>query len=190
MPSILSKMAPVANNNNNNNNNTNNIRRTGTVPKTKTSKKNSVPQEMVVPTRRDLQQQINVCIRLCFLLIKNFFNVHNAIEKFTRSIVRIYFWCSLNFLLCFSCIGRRRCRLKIKKTRIRVDFSSKSRTSLNIIFSLTEIVFLKLTTVFDRYKFYNICCIYFFPNNFLFHFSRLSLCVFAPGTCWLDCFNC
>lgn len=62
MPSILSKMAPVANNNNNNNNNTNNIRRTGTVPKTKTVKKNSVPQEMVVPTRRDLQQQINVSI--------------------------------------------------------------------------------------------------------------------------------
>lgn len=45
-------MAPVANNSNNN------IRQTGTVPKT--SSKNSVPQEVVAPTRRDLQQHFNV----------------------------------------------------------------------------------------------------------------------------------
>lgn len=37
-----------------------NKRQTGTVPKTKTSRKNSVPQEMVAPTRRDLQQHLNV----------------------------------------------------------------------------------------------------------------------------------
>lgn len=50
-------MAPVANNSNNN------IRQTGTVPKT--SSKNSVPQEVVAPTRRDLQQHFNVSI-FCF----------------------------------------------------------------------------------------------------------------------------
>ena len=55
-----------SNNNNNNNNpnnnlnNNNNRRQTGTVPKTKTSRNNSLPQEIVAPTRRNLQQQINV----------------------------------------------------------------------------------------------------------------------------------
>lgn len=40
-----------------------NKRQTGTVPKTKSSRKNAVPQEMVVaPTRRDLQQHLNVSI--------------------------------------------------------------------------------------------------------------------------------
>lgn len=52
-------MAPVANNSNNN------IRQTGTVPKT--SSKNSVPQEVVAPTRRDLQQHFNVSIHFFFL---------------------------------------------------------------------------------------------------------------------------
>lgn len=37
-----------------------NKRSTGTVPKTKPSRKNSVPQEMVAPTRRDLQEHLNV----------------------------------------------------------------------------------------------------------------------------------
>lgn len=38
-----------------------NKRQTGTVPKTKSSRKNAVPQEMVVaPTRRDFQQHLNV----------------------------------------------------------------------------------------------------------------------------------
>lgn len=38
-----------------------NKRQTGTVPKAKTSRKNAVPQEMMVaPTRRDLQQHLNV----------------------------------------------------------------------------------------------------------------------------------
>lgn len=37
-----------------------NKRQTGTVPKTKTSRKNAVPQEVVAPTRRDLQQHLNV----------------------------------------------------------------------------------------------------------------------------------
>lgn len=40
-----------------------NKRQTGTVPKAKTSRKNPVPQEMMVaPTRRDLQQHLNVSI--------------------------------------------------------------------------------------------------------------------------------
>ncbi|XP_053688576.1 uncharacterized protein LOC128737866 isoform X2 [Sabethes cyaneus] len=50
-------MAPGANSNNNNQN-----RQTGTKPKTKSSKKNSVPREVVAPTRRDLQQQLNVLV--------------------------------------------------------------------------------------------------------------------------------
>lgn len=37
-----------------------NKRQTGTVPKTKSAHKNAVPQEVVAPTRRDLQQHINV----------------------------------------------------------------------------------------------------------------------------------
>lgn len=37
-----------------------NKRPTGTVPKAKVTRKNSVPQEMVAPTRRDLQQHLNV----------------------------------------------------------------------------------------------------------------------------------
>ena len=37
-------------------------RQTGTVPKTKSSRKHSVPQEIVAPTRRDLQQHLNVII--------------------------------------------------------------------------------------------------------------------------------
>lgn len=37
-----------------------NKRSTGTVPKTKPPRKNSVPQEMVAPTRRDLQEHLNV----------------------------------------------------------------------------------------------------------------------------------
>lgn len=37
-----------------------NKRQTGTVPKAKTSRKSAVPQEMVAPTRRDLQQHLNV----------------------------------------------------------------------------------------------------------------------------------
>lgn len=42
-----------------------NKRQTGTVPKAKTSRKNAVPQEMMVaPTRRDLQQHLNVSISL------------------------------------------------------------------------------------------------------------------------------
>ncbi|XP_031627624.1 putative uncharacterized protein DDB_G0277255 isoform X2 [Contarinia nasturtii] len=36
-----------------------NKRQTGTVPKEKASRKNSVPQEIVAPTRRDLQQHLN-----------------------------------------------------------------------------------------------------------------------------------
>lgn len=41
-----------------------NKRQTGTVPKTKSSRKNAVPQEMVVvPTRRDFQQHLNVSIK-------------------------------------------------------------------------------------------------------------------------------
>lgn len=39
-----------------------NKRQTGTVPKAKASRKNSVPQEIVAPTRRDLQQHLNVSI--------------------------------------------------------------------------------------------------------------------------------
>lgn len=40
-----------------------NKRQTGTVPKAKTSRKTAVPQEMMVaPTRRDLQQHLNVSI--------------------------------------------------------------------------------------------------------------------------------
>ncbi|XP_062561948.1 probable WRKY transcription factor protein 1 isoform X3 [Armigeres subalbatus] len=50
-------MAPGSNNQNNNNN-----RQTGTRPKIKASKKNSVPREVVAPTRRDLQQQLNVLV--------------------------------------------------------------------------------------------------------------------------------
>uniref|UniRef100_A0A182MW90 Pericentriolar material 1 protein C-terminal domain-containing protein n=1 Tax=Anopheles culicifacies TaxID=139723 RepID=A0A182MW90_9DIPT len=50
-------MAPGSSNNQNNN------RQTGTKPKSKSSKKNSVPQEIVAPTRRDqLQQQLNVLV--------------------------------------------------------------------------------------------------------------------------------
>ncbi|XP_058827242.1 uncharacterized protein LOC131687206 isoform X2 [Topomyia yanbarensis] len=52
-------MAPGASNNNNDNNHN---RQTGTKPKTKSSKKNSVPREVVAPTRRDLQQQLNVLV--------------------------------------------------------------------------------------------------------------------------------
>lgn len=37
-----------------------NKRQTGTVPKAKATRKNSVPQEIVAPTRRDLQQHLNV----------------------------------------------------------------------------------------------------------------------------------
>lgn len=37
-----------------------NKRQTGTVPKTKIPRKNAVPQEVVAPTRRDLQQHLNV----------------------------------------------------------------------------------------------------------------------------------
>lgn len=37
-----------------------NKRPTGAVPKTKPQRKNSVPQEMVAPTRRDLQEHLNV----------------------------------------------------------------------------------------------------------------------------------
>ncbi|KAL9702883.1 hypothetical protein quinque_006401 [Culex quinquefasciatus] len=51
-------MAPGSNNHNNNNNNN---RQTGAKPKTKSSKKNSVPREVVAPTRRDLQQ-LNVLV--------------------------------------------------------------------------------------------------------------------------------
>uniref|UniRef100_A0A1Q3G401 Uncharacterized protein n=1 Tax=Culex tarsalis TaxID=7177 RepID=A0A1Q3G401_CULTA len=51
-------MAPGSNNHNNNNNNS---RQTGAKPKTKSSKKNSVPREVVAPTRRDLQQ-LNVLV--------------------------------------------------------------------------------------------------------------------------------
>lgn len=51
-------MAPVANNNTANNNNSN-VRQTGTVPKAKSSKNNVVPQEIVVPTRRDLQHHLS-----------------------------------------------------------------------------------------------------------------------------------
>lgn len=49
-----------------------NKRQTGTVPKAKTSRKNSVPQEMVAPTRRDLQQHLNVSkiIIFCLYLLK------------------------------------------------------------------------------------------------------------------------
>lgn len=49
-----------------------NKRQTGTVPKAKTSRKNSVPQEMVAPTRRDLQQHLNVSqiIVFCLYLLK------------------------------------------------------------------------------------------------------------------------
>uniref|UniRef100_A0A8W7P6X0 Uncharacterized protein n=1 Tax=Anopheles coluzzii TaxID=1518534 RepID=A0A8W7P6X0_ANOCL len=50
-------MAPGSSNNQNNN------RQTGTKPKSKASKKNAVPQEIVAPTRRDqLQQQLNVLV--------------------------------------------------------------------------------------------------------------------------------
>uniref|UniRef100_A0A182JPM0 Pericentriolar material 1 protein C-terminal domain-containing protein n=1 Tax=Anopheles christyi TaxID=43041 RepID=A0A182JPM0_9DIPT len=50
-------MAPGSSNNQNNN------RQTGTKPKSKSSKKNAVPQEIVAPTRRDqLQQQLNVLV--------------------------------------------------------------------------------------------------------------------------------
>lgn len=63
-------MAPVANNSNNN------IRQTGTVPKT--SSKNSVPQEVVAPTRRDLQQHFNVGIFGFFNFVrKNFCQCHS-----------------------------------------------------------------------------------------------------------------
>ncbi|KFB50259.1 hypothetical protein ZHAS_00018336 [Anopheles sinensis] len=55
-------MAPGSSSNQNNNANNNNNRQTGTKPKSKSSKKNSVPQEMVAPTRRDLQQQLNVLV--------------------------------------------------------------------------------------------------------------------------------
>lgn len=41
-----------------------NKRPTGTVPKAKVTRKNSVPQEMVAPTRRDLQQHLNVSIHI------------------------------------------------------------------------------------------------------------------------------
>lgn len=37
-----------------------NKRQTGTVPKAKATRKSSVPQEIVAPTRRDLQQHLNV----------------------------------------------------------------------------------------------------------------------------------
>ncbi|XP_061515985.1 uncharacterized protein LOC1280384 isoform X1 [Anopheles gambiae] len=51
-------MAPGSSNNQNNN------RQTGTKPKSKASKKNAVPQEIVAPTRRDqlLNQQLNVLV--------------------------------------------------------------------------------------------------------------------------------
>lgn len=55
---LLSSMAPVANNNTANNNNSN-VRQTGTVPKAKSTKNNAVPQEIVVPTRRDLQHHLS-----------------------------------------------------------------------------------------------------------------------------------
>lgn len=45
-----------------------NKRQTGTVPKAKTSRKNAVPQEMVAPTRRDLQQHLNVSPPFSLLL--------------------------------------------------------------------------------------------------------------------------
>lgn len=41
-----------------------NKRPTGTVPKAKSSRKNTVPQEMVTPTRRDLHQHLNVILFL------------------------------------------------------------------------------------------------------------------------------
>lgn len=43
-----------------------NKRPTGTVPKTKPDRKNSVPQEMVAPTRRDLQEHLNVSVHFDF----------------------------------------------------------------------------------------------------------------------------
>uniref|UniRef100_A0A182MYL8 Pericentriolar material 1 protein C-terminal domain-containing protein n=1 Tax=Anopheles dirus TaxID=7168 RepID=A0A182MYL8_9DIPT len=56
-------MAPGSSNNQNNNANNSNNRQTGTKPKSKSSKKNSVPQEIVAPTRRDdFQQQLNVLV--------------------------------------------------------------------------------------------------------------------------------
>lgn len=39
-----------------------NKRQTGTVPKTKAARKNVVPQEVVAPTPRDLQQHLNVSL--------------------------------------------------------------------------------------------------------------------------------
>ncbi|GAB0090190.1 hypothetical protein DMENIID0001_048850 [Sergentomyia squamirostris] len=52
-------MAPGANTNNNGGGQGNPKRQTGTVPKTKARKNSSLPQEIVVPTRRDLQQHLN-----------------------------------------------------------------------------------------------------------------------------------
>lgn len=49
-----------------------NKRQTGTVPKAKTSRKNSVPQEMVAPTRRDLQQHLNVSQIIVFIFVCTF----------------------------------------------------------------------------------------------------------------------
>lgn len=57
-----------------------NKRQTGTVPKAKASRKNSVPQEIVAPTRRDLQQHLNVSVRLSFQSV--FEPVQNATADF------------------------------------------------------------------------------------------------------------
>lgn len=57
-------------------------RPTGTVPKAKTSSrtKNAVPQEMVAPTRRDLQQHLNVNIRLFIFLVEKQKSFYSIVE--------------------------------------------------------------------------------------------------------------
>lgn len=71
-----------------------NKRQTGTVPKTKSSRKNAVPQEMVVaPTRRDFQQHLNVSITNRLPVIKRL-QCHELSDKSDETIRCLALGCS------------------------------------------------------------------------------------------------
>lgn len=82
-----------------------NKRQTGTVPKTKTSRKNAVPQEMVAPTRRDLQQHLNVSIYYMHATLQQPKDLPESRSFDSIQKVRIVQFRSMwmvGFLFCFS----------------------------------------------------------------------------------------
>lgn len=126
-------MAPVANNSNNN------IRQTGTVPKT--SSKNSVPQEVVAPTRRDLQQHFNVSIK-------------SLNDKRTTKFIEIKFSC---FSRCFSMCNKNDCKLES------TNFNYKIK---KIIFRSSKITSLQISIIRERRRIYKYISIWLFNKNF------------------------